>query len=137
MRYNVKSIFRAVTILSGIGILLAVYLLWQQMARPAFQPCSINATINCDAIISGAVAKTFGLPTPLYGLVGYTIIAVAAVYRKKKLLIAMAAFGLGFCLWIAYRELFELRVICPICILCQLVMITVFTLSVMVMRRRS
>lgn len=128
------KIYKIIKILSVIGILLAVYLLWQQFARPAFQPCSINDWINCDAVIKGPVAKTFGIPTPLYGLVGYIVIFFAAQFKKPKLLLSMAAFGLLFCLSIAYIELFQLKVICPICIACQIIMISIFILAVKIFK---
>lgn len=135
--FPTRKLFFLIKILSIAGILLAMYLLWQQIFRPAFQPCNINASINCDAIISGAVAKTFGIPTPLFGLTGYTVILIAALFRKKKLMLGMAVFGLIFCLWIGYRELFELHVICPVCIACQLIMINVFTVSVIIWKREK
>jgi uncharacterized membrane protein len=130
-----SRIFFFIKALSLIGIILAIYLLWQQFFRPEFQPCYINNIINCDAIISGAVAKTLGLPTPFYGLIGYIVILFSAVFQKRRLLLGVSTFGLLFCLWIAYRELFELRVICPICILCQIIMITVFTFSFMLNKK--
>jgi len=132
---NEKKLFFYIKALSLIGIILAVFLLWEQFTRPAFQICSINQTINCDAIISGEVAKTLGIPTPLYGLLGYIVIFFSAVFKKRKLLISMASFGLIFCLWIAYKELFELGVICLICIACQAIMITVFTFSLIIVRK--
>lgn len=128
------TMFFVIKSLSLVGIILALYLLWQQFFTPSFQPCTINATINCDAIISGAVAKTFGISTPLYGLVGYLIIFFAAITKRKNLLLGMAVFGTVFCLWIGYREIFELSVICPVCILCQMIMLTIFTLSIIIMR---
>lgn len=128
------KIFTYIKILAIAGIVLAIYLLWQQLFRPAFQPCYVNSFINCDAVISGAVAKTFGLPTPLYGLIGYIVIFFAAILQKKKLLISMATFGLVFCLWIGYKELFQLRVICPVCIMCQLIMISIFSLAIYLKR---
>lgn len=131
------KLFFVVGILSLMGISLAVYLLWQQYTLPAFSPCSINATINCDAIISGEVAKTFGIPTPLYGLIGYIVIFFAALFKQKKLILAMSTFGLLFCLWIAYVELFQLYVICPICIACQTIMISVFSIAVILNRKKS
>jgi uncharacterized membrane protein len=91
--------------------------------------------VNCDAIISGAVAKTFGLPTPLYGLIGYIVIFFSSMFKKRRLLMGMATFGLLFCLWIAYKELFQLHTICPVCIGCQLIMITVFILSIIVNKK--
>ena len=79
-----NKLFFTIKALSLIGIILALYLLWQQFYQPDFQPCNINTTINCEAIINGAVAKTFGIPTPLYGLIGYIVIFFAATLRNKK-----------------------------------------------------
>jgi uncharacterized membrane protein len=130
-----ELIYRWVKVLAAIGITLALYLLWQQMYKPAFQPCNINATVNCDAVVSGPVAKTLGIPTPLIGLVGYIVIMIAAFYKKTKLVLGMAAFGLAFCLYIAYIELFLLNVICPVCVACQIDMITVFILGIILNRK--
>lgn len=115
--------------------MLGTYLMWQQIARPTFQPCNISASINCDAVVSGPVAKTLGIPTPLYGIVGYIVIFFSAMYAKRKLLLGMAAFGLVFCLYIAFIELVLLRVVCPVCIGCQLDMITVVILAIIINRR--
>ena len=131
------KLFTYIKILSFFGILLAIYLLWQQLAKPAFQPCSINATINCDTIISGPVAKLFGIPTPLYGLIGYIVIFLGSILKKQKIVFFTATFGLGFCLWLAYRELFELGVLCPVCIACQLIMITIFILALKLVKKSS
>jgi uncharacterized membrane protein len=134
MSLHVK--YFAIRILAILGVALAIYLLIEQIFHPSFQPCRINSTINCDAIISGAVAKTLGIPTPLYGLTGYILIFFAATFRKKKLLLSVASFGLLFCLWIAYRELFQLHVICPVCIGCQIIMITVFCLAFLINKEK-
>ena len=132
-----SKIYLAIKILSIIGIVLAVYLLWQQFFRPAFQPCYVNSFINCDAVISGSVAKTFGISTPLYGLIGYVVILLATFLREKRLLIEMSSFGLIFCLSIGYIELVQLRVICPVCISCQLLMIAVFALGLKLLRNND
>jgi uncharacterized membrane protein len=124
-----------VKVLAVIGIGLAVFLLWEQMFRPSFQPCNINATVNCDAVISGEVSSTLGIPTPLIGLIGYIVILFVAFKRKAKLILSMAVFGLAFCLYIAYRELFQLHVVCPVCILCQLDMIAVFILGIILNKK--
>ena len=134
---KINKLYFSIKVLSIFGIFLALFLLWEQLFQPSFQPCNINATINCDAVISGPVAKTFGIPTPLYGLTGYIVIFAAAVWRKKKVLLGTSTFGLAFCLWLAYVELFQLHVICPVCVACQLIMITVFTLSIIANREKS
>lgn len=133
----VSKYFDWIKILAVIGILLAVFLLWEQIFRPSFQPCNINATVNCDAVISGSLAKTFGIPTPLIGLVGYVVIFFAAIKNNSKLVLGMAAFGLAFCLYLAYMELVILRVLCPVCIACQIDMLTVFILGILIKKNKD
>lgn len=128
--------FFLIKLLAIIGIGLAVYLLLEQIYQPDFRPCTINAAINCDAIIDGPVAKTLGIPTPLYGLIGYTAILVSAFLKKRKTILGFASFGLAFCLWIAFEELVLLKVICPVCIACQIIMITTFVLSYLLYKNR-
>lgn len=132
---NKTKLYFWVKILAVIGLVLGTYLMWEQVSRPAWQPCNINATINCDAVIKGAVSKTLGIPTPIYGLVGYALILIGAFIKNKKLILSMAGFGLAFCMYIAYRELFQLHVICPVCIGCQIDMIITFILAIMLNKR--
>jgi uncharacterized membrane protein len=130
-----ENFFKWVKVLAGIGICLALFLLWERYFTPSFQPCNINSTVNCNAVIRGEVSNTLGIPTPLIGLIGYIFIMLGAFKKNAKLVLGMATFGLAFCLYIAYRELFQLHVVCPICILCQLDMITVFTLGMLLTRK--
>jgi uncharacterized membrane protein len=132
-----EKYFDWVKILAGIGIILATYLLWEQAFPSKFIPCNINSTVNCNAVISGAVSKTLGIPTPLYGFIGYIVIMIAAFKKMPKLVLGMATFGLAFCLYIAFRELFQLHVVCPVCTACQLDMITVFILGLLLVFRKS
>lgn len=125
--------WKAVYVLSLFGIGLALYLLYSYIFRPAYQPCSINSSVNCDAIIKGPVSTLFGVPTALYGLIGYTCILISTFTKNKKLLFAMSAFGLVFCLRITFIELFLIHVYCPICLACQLVMAVVFILSLFIL----
>jgi uncharacterized membrane protein len=132
-----NKIFSYIKVLALAGVLVAVYLLWEQIFHPSLQFCNINSTVNCDAIISGKVSRTLGLPTPLYGLIGYVVIFLSSIFQRKKLLLGTATFGLLFCFWIAYQELFLLHVICPACILCQLLMIAIFILAFVVDRGKN
>ncbi|MBX4206009.1 vitamin K epoxide reductase family protein, partial [Candidatus Microgenomates bacterium] len=81
---NKQKLYFSIKILSMFGIFLACYLLFEQIVQRPVRPCSINATINCDAVISGPVAKTLGIPTPIYGLVGYIVIFIAAIKKNNK-----------------------------------------------------
>ena len=131
------KIYKWVKILAILGLFLGTYLMWEQVSRPAWQPCNINSTVNCDAVVSGPLAKTLGIPTPIYGLVGYAFILYGALTKKKKLILGMAGFGLVFCMYIAFVELFLLRVVCPVCIGCQVDMIATFILAIMLNKRKN
>ena len=132
-----QKYFDWVKVLAVIGIGLALFLLWERYFQPSFQPCNINATVNCDAVISGPLSNTLGIPTPLIGLVGYILILFGTFKKNAKLVWGMATFGLAFCLYIAYIELVQLHVVCPVCILCQLDMITVFILGYLLNKKKS
>ncbi len=123
------TIWNWISVLSFIGILLASYLFYSYLTQPVFRPCYINAKVNCDAVISGPVSLTLGIPTALYGLIGYLVIFLASLFKKAKLVFGVAAFGLLFCLYILFREIFQLKVYCPVCIACLFVMISIFFLS--------
>lgn len=129
MRIKQDRSLLIIRIFAVIGVALAVYLLYSYLFRPSFQPCSINAQVNCDAIIKGPVSTFLGLPTALYGLVGYIAIFLLSFTKKIKLLLAVALFGLVFCLRITMIEVFSLKVYCPVCLACQADMILIFILA--------
>jgi len=132
-----QKYFDWIKILGVIGILLALFLLWERYFHPTFQPCNINSTVNCNAVISGAVSNTLGIPTPLIGLIGYIFILYGAFKKNAKLILGMSTFGLAFCLYIAFIELFQLHVVCPVCVACQLDMITVFVLGIILNLKKT
>lgn len=124
-----ENIWKVVIILSFIGILLAIYLFYNFLTKPAIESCYVNSTFNCDAVTKGPLSTLFGIPVSLIGLTGYIVILISSLIKNKILLISMATFGLVFCLYITIQEIFVLKVICPVCLLCQLDMLTVFLLS--------
>ncbi len=118
--------YTTIKYLASFGILLACYLFYSYLTKPTFRPCSINAQINCDAVIEGSISTTLGIPTALYGLIGYVVILLAAFGKKAKVVFGMATFGMLFCLRLTFIEIFQLKVICPVCLTCQLVMFALF-----------
>ena len=134
---NNNKLYFWIKVLAVFGLMLGTYLMYEQITMPAWTPCTINATVNCDSVIKGEVSKTLGIPTPIYGLVGYAMILLGAIIKNKKLVLSMAAFGLVFCMYIAYVELFMLHVVCPVCIGCQVDMIITFILALMLKKHED
>jgi uncharacterized membrane protein len=116
--------------LSALGIVLASYLFSEYLAKDPLELCTINEQINCGPVTKGNLAQWFGIPVSLVGLVGYIVILFSALGKKKKLLLGMTAFGLLFCLRLTILELFVEHILCPVCVVCQVIMFVVFFLSV-------
>ncbi len=135
--FKSKDIWKALIVLSSLGILLAVYLFYNFLAKPLVESCYINATINCDAVTKGSLSTLFGIPVSLIGLVGYIVILVSSILKKQKTALFMATFGMVFCLYITYQEIFNLKVICPVCLACQLVMLAAFLLALSLNYKRK
>jgi len=123
------------TALSLIGIILAGYLFYSYLAPVPPGLCDISATINCDAVTKGGLATLFGIPVSLVGLIGYIFILYSSLLKLKKLHLFMAGFGMLFCLRLTFLEIFVEKVICPVCLACQLIMLTLFILSLKLIRK--
>ncbi len=123
------DVWKILMALSIIGILLAVYLFYNYLAKPRFESCYVNSIINCDATTKGSLSTLFGIPVALVGLVGYVVILFSSIFRRKKLVLGMSIFGMIFCLYITVQEVFFLHVLCPVCLVCQLVMFTIFVIA--------
>jgi uncharacterized membrane protein len=124
------NIWKVLIGLSILGIFLATYLFYNFLTKPLFESCYLNAHINCDAVTKGSLSTLFGIPVSLIGLTGYIVILLSAIFKKKLLVLGMSTFGMIFCLSITFQEIFRLKVICPVCLTCQLVMLIVFLLAI-------
>ncbi|PJE63799.1 hypothetical protein COU89_01335 [Candidatus Roizmanbacteria bacterium CG10_big_fil_rev_8_21_14_0_10_45_7] len=118
--------------LSIVGIILALYLAYSFLVPEPIKVCTINASINCDPVTKGSLALFYGIPVSFIGLLGYITILVASLKRMTKLTLGMTTFGMLFCLRLTILEIFVERIICPVCVLCQLIMAVVFVLSLMI-----
>ena len=128
---KVENLWKLSSALSVLGILLATYLLVQyyQIAPGSETFCNYNPFINCSAMTTGSLATLFGVPVAAVGLVGYGFILFSTITKKRGLMLGMSTFGMLFCLRITILEVFFVKIICPVCILCQLVMFILFGIS--------
>ncbi len=129
------NIWKIIKILSIIGIVLASYLFYNFLAYNVFsftplEVCNISKSVNCDAPTRGSLSTIIGIPVSLIGLIGYFTILYSALTKKKKLALGMTTFGMIFCLRLTFIELFVIHVICPVCVLCQIIMFVVWLLSI-------
>ena len=124
--FRKENLWNIAGVLSLVGVCLAIYLFYNFLTKPAVESCYLNSTINCDAVTKGSLSTLFGIPVSLVGLLGYIAIFFSALFKLKKLLLGVTTFGMIFCLYLTSQEVFVLKVICPVCITCQIVMFFVF-----------
>jgi uncharacterized membrane protein len=124
-----KKYFNLVKILSVIGIFLAIYLYSTYLTRPENPVCTISETVNCDAVTKGSLATFFGIPVALVGLTGYVCILFASFLKNKKAILAFSLFGTLFCLRLTFLEIFSVKILCPVCMACQIDMLALVILS--------
>jgi len=125
------------TVLSLVGIGLAIYILYYYYSPSEPGICNINARMNCLPITKGNLKDLFGIPVALYGLIGYIFIFIASITKNKKLFIGMATFGVLFCLRITALEVFVEKVLCPICLVCQTIMLILFFVSIYLYKQKA
>ncbi|MFZ5376642.1 MAG: vitamin K epoxide reductase family protein [Patescibacteria group bacterium] len=130
-----KLIRQIIMFLSIIGVGLATYLLYEYMTSQTLGICNISETVNCEPITKGALATVFGVLVAIIGLIGYMVIFLSTLFKSKKMAVGMTAFGMLFCLRLTILEIFVERVICPVCVMCQIIMLIVFVLSLVWLKK--
>ncbi|MCR4329951.1 MAG: vitamin K epoxide reductase family protein [Candidatus Roizmanbacteria bacterium] len=134
---KINTIYKSITALSIVGIGLAIYLLYNYLAPVPSEFCAINATVNCDAVTKGSLATIFGIPVAVVGLVGYIAILFGSIKKWGGLILGMSTFGMLFCLRLTFLEIFRERVLCPVCMSCQVIMLIIFGLSIYLVKHKE
>jgi protein-disulfide isomerase/uncharacterized membrane protein len=88
-----------------IGLALSgelVRLHFEATSNPAYHSyCSVNDTVSCDAVTRSKYAAVFGVPLAVWGVFGYTLMAMTAVLGlrwRSRALAALLATLIGFAL---------------------------------------
>ena len=137
MKTDYANLHKLNLILSLVGIALASYIIYVQIFNPPTTLCYFNEKVNCNAVFFGVSSKVLGVPTPLYGLAGYIMILIASLFKKAKISFGAATFGFLFCLRLILIEIFQLGEYCPVCMLCQTLMISIMVSSYLLIRNSA
>ncbi len=121
--------------ISSLGILLTGYLSWTAFSGGAVQGCSAGG--GCDVVLTSRWATLLGLPTSLWGLLGYAALAVIAFVRRAdthwSYAWTTAFFGVCYSVYLTVVSLTILESACPYC-LTSLGLMTA-TLALVVLQR--
>lgn len=114
---------------------MALYVL-QSFLRQAPIVCVSN---GCEIVRKHPASYPLGIPVPLFGLVGYSILAICAFLKTlnkgKKwsrnltyIMTSVAVFGVLFVTWFTYTEIVVIKGICMWCAISAVNMVVIFTL---------
>lgn len=104
--------------LSSVGMVLTAYLSWAALAGGAVQGCSAGA--GCDVVLTSRWATLLGVPTSLWGLLGYAALAAIAFVRRAdrhwSWAWTVALLGVCYSVYLTVVSLTMLQAACPYCL---------------------
>lgn len=91
------------------------------------QPCDINAHWDCGTVNHSRYSMLGHVPVAAVGIVGYFVLGVLALMRRRGLALLASFIGLAFSLYLTNIEAHKLEVWCLYCVTSQII-IAIITL---------
>ncbi|MBT4651263.1 vitamin K epoxide reductase family protein [Candidatus Woesearchaeota archaeon] len=140
-----KTTLIILIILAILGVLTSAYLAYLHYTL-VDSVCDFNAQFSCTTINRSAYAKIFDIPVSILGVFGYFLLAIIPFLLIKKVnfkkintflsnrliskgyfLLSLAAFI--FSLYLTGLELKVIGVICPLCLISQILILFILFFS--------
>lgn len=137
-----KTSAKIIIIASSLGMMNAIYLSYlfirEKSGISDVGFCDVNSSISCSSVITSPYAQFLGVPVCTIALFVYPILIVLAwltlVRNKTKNLFyaisLLSAMGLMLNLVYIYNEVVYIQSLCPLCILCTLLILTDLVMSI-------
>jgi uncharacterized membrane protein len=129
-------------VLSLVGLFVSAYLYLYKIGRIGTLACG---TGGCETVQTSVWSRFAGVEVSLIGIVGYALLfAVALVGLRPgqaerrwpgQLLAGLAAGGVLFTIYLTYLELFVIHAICRWCVGSAVIIVGLFALALLGLRR--
>jgi uncharacterized membrane protein/rhodanese-related sulfurtransferase/predicted DsbA family dithiol-disulfide isomerase len=123
--------------LSLLGLFDSLYLLYTYTSPSRPMVC---IGTGCDAVRASAYSTLWGVSMPVFGVLGYTLLAVVIIAESllparlarwaRYAFLGMTGFGFLFSLYLEYLQAFVIHAYCAWCVTSGVVMTALFTLAV-------
>jgi len=117
-----------VLIAGAVGLLASLTLTYEKievLLNPSYVPsCNLNPVLACGSVMVTPQASVLGLPNPLLGIVGFTVVTVTGVLAVAKVplpqwywigLAVGILTGAVFVHWLIFQSLYRIGALCPYC----------------------
>ena len=94
------------------------------------QPCNLNDKWDCGVVNHSPYAVMYGVPVAAIGIAGYLLTGILGLLRQRGLLLAAAAVGCAFALYLTHIEAHVLGVWCLYCVISQALIAALLLFSV-------
>ncbi len=140
-KYQSESIWYVSVILVIVGAIDSAYLAFLKFTGTLAACSDIG---NCEAVNSSKYAEIGGIPLALLGLLSYLAILAFLVLEtrfpswKESLHLGVFGFTLAgtiYSAYLTYIEIAVLHAICPYCVVSAVVMLLLFVISIIRLRR--
>jgi uncharacterized membrane protein len=119
-----------IAVLAFAGIVVSSLALQVHLSTGT-EPCSINERWDCGIVNRSSFAVIEHIPVAAIGIMGYLVLALLALVRRRGLLFLATLIGLGFALYLSHVERDILQVWCLYCVISQAIiaLLTLLSLS--------
>ncbi|MCM0620212.1 vitamin K epoxide reductase family protein [Nocardioides bruguierae] len=139
-----------VTVLGALGLLAAFTLAVEKVETlldPNYVPsCNFNPVLSCGSVMSTDQAALFGFPNPFLGILGFSVVVTVGVVLASGVRLPVwihwglalgCTAGLVFIHWLAWQSLYDIKALCPYCMVVWTVTIPLFVWSTLSAARMS
>ncbi|MEH3077915.1 MAG: vitamin K epoxide reductase family protein [Quadrisphaera sp.] len=106
---------------------------------PAYKPsCDVNPFISCGSVMAQPQAALFGFPNPLLGIAAFAVATTLGVLLLSGVALPRwvragwqvgITLGFVFIAWLITQSLYEIRALCPYCMVVWAVVIPMFWIT--------
>jgi uncharacterized membrane protein len=131
-------------VLSLVGVFVSAYLYLYKIGRIGTLACGSG---GCETVQMSVWSRFAGVEVALIGVLGYALLfgvslvglqpALARQRWPARLLAALAGGGVLFTIYLTYLELFVIHAICRWCVSSAAIIVGLFTLALLDLRRTA
>nr|WP_086819184.1 vitamin K epoxide reductase family protein [Allokutzneria sp. NRRL B-24872] len=106
------------------------------LANPFHIPsCTLDAVLSCGSVMRSPQAELFGFPNPVLGVIAFPVVTTLGVVLLAGArlprwvwtgLQAGATLGVVFVHWLMIQSMYDIRALCPYCMVVWAVTIPIF-----------
>jgi uncharacterized membrane protein len=120
---------RTIIFLLAVAGIVVSSLAWRVHYSTATEPCDINAHWDCGIVNHSRYSMIHGVPVAAVGVAGYLLLALLALAKQRRWVLAFSIAGFLFALYFSHIEASILEVWCLYCVISQCIIALIMVLA--------